>query len=140
MARRTQLTPDERRMLDLARFARLATVSPSGAPHVVPVCPVLDGDRVIIASEDNIKVRNLRAEPRAALVFDDSPEDWLRIAMVMVQGSVEIVTAEDPRWLEWRQMLYAKYPQYQPLAEIEEASVMLVLSIEGLASYDPGGG
>ena len=30
MARRTQLTPEERRMLDLARFARLATVTQPG--------------------------------------------------------------------------------------------------------------
>ena len=36
--------------VDAARVARLATSMPDGSPHVVPVCPVLDLDRILIAS------------------------------------------------------------------------------------------
>ena len=138
MAPRSEATSEERRMMELARFARLATVSPAGEPHVVPVCPLLDGDTVVVASEENVKVGYLRANPRAALVFDDSPEDWNRIVMVMVQGSVEVVTSEDPRWFVWREAFYAKFPQYEPLAALDETSLMLVLSIQRIRGYDPG--
>jgi nitroimidazol reductase NimA-like FMN-containing flavoprotein (pyridoxamine 5'-phosphate oxidase superfamily) len=38
-----------RRRLAEARVGRLATVTPAGAPHVVPCCFVLDGDRIVSA-------------------------------------------------------------------------------------------
>ena len=52
------------------RIARLATVSPAGWPHVVPVMYVLDGEGVFEFDVDGVKLRNLAAEPRAALVVD----------------------------------------------------------------------
>lgn len=51
------------------RLARLATLSPAGWPHVVPVMYALvDGGFEFDA--DGVKLRNLEQEPRAALVVD----------------------------------------------------------------------
>lgn len=53
------------------RTGRLATASPSGTPHVVPVWFVLDGDDLVFTTgRDSVKGRHLRANPRAALTVD----------------------------------------------------------------------
>ena len=44
------MTPDQMRdRLGSARVARLATVAPGGAPHLVPICFVLEGDTAFSA-------------------------------------------------------------------------------------------
>jgi pyridoxamine 5'-phosphate oxidase family protein len=52
------------------RMARLATVGPSGWPHVVPVMYTMNDDGSLDFDVDGVKLRNLQAEPRAAMVVD----------------------------------------------------------------------
>jgi PPOX class probable F420-dependent enzyme len=104
-------------MLRHARVAHLATLSPDGSPHVVPVCPALDGDRVVVALGGGAKLANLRRDPRVALVVDDYVEDWDALRRVAVFGRAELV-AEGPAWEHGRDLLYAKFAQYEPQAEI----------------------
>jgi len=70
--------------------ARLATVRPDGAPHLVPVVFAVevaaDGDRVHLAVDAKPKrtrnlqrLVNLRAEPRCALLVDHYADDWSRL-------------------------------------------------------------
>ena len=68
-----------------ARVARLATLGPYG-PHVVPVCPVFDGDRILIATDPTMKTEHVRADPRVGLAVDDYEEDWSRLRGVSVTG------------------------------------------------------
>ena len=131
---RTDLTDAEREFVRWARVARLATVGPEG-PHVVPVSPVLDGQVLVFATEeDTAKVRNMRAEPLVALVFDDFVEDWNALRQVMVRGTARIVE-EELDWKRGRTLLYEKYLQYEPLATIgrEDTSIVQV-TIEGVSS------
>ena len=67
---RADLTEDEARFVRAERVARLAVVDQEGAPRVAPICPVLDGDTIWVASDPGAKVDHLRREPRCALVFD----------------------------------------------------------------------
>jgi hypothetical protein len=55
-----ELSPEARVFVDAARVARLATTTPEGRLHVVPICPALDGDRILISTEPTQKVRNSR--------------------------------------------------------------------------------
>ena len=57
--------------VDAAQVARLATSMPDGTPHVVPVCPALDLDRILIASAFDRKVANIRDNPAVCIAFDD---------------------------------------------------------------------
>ena len=57
-----------RRRVAEARVGRLATVTPSGRPHIVPCCFVLDGDTVYSAVDDKpkstfdlVRLENLRS-------------------------------------------------------------------------------
>ncbi len=122
-------------MLRHARVARLATLGADGWPHVVPVCPVLDGDRrLVFASDDSVKLRNLRADPRVTLVVDDYVEDWDALRRVLVRGTARVIE-DGPEWERGRDLLYAKFPQYEPQAEIVLGSTAVVeVSIDGVST------
>ena len=71
----------------------LATVRPDGRPHLVPVWFLWDGETILIFSQPNQKLRNLRANPHVVLSLDDSDtgEDVVTIegvAELLPRGSV----------------------------------------------------
>jgi pyridoxamine 5'-phosphate oxidase family protein len=89
----TGFSAAEREFLSSQRLARLATVSPAGWPHVVPVVYALGTDGSLEFDVDGVKLRNLTAEPRAALVVDASgPKRG-----VAVQGRCTLVAADRAR-------------------------------------------
>jgi nitroimidazol reductase NimA-like FMN-containing flavoprotein (pyridoxamine 5'-phosphate oxidase superfamily) len=109
-----------------ARVVRVATADARGLPHVVPVCAVVDGDRLWFGSGDDArKVRNLRANPRVTLVADDYSEAWDGLRGVMVAGTATI-HARGPRFRRARKLLYAKYPQYPTDAALDEGDSAIV--------------
>src|SRR5690606_1476142 len=64
----TMLDPAVRRVLDGTPIAHLASVSPDGSPHVVPVWIGTRGDRaVVLTGPGSRKARNPRRDPRVAL-------------------------------------------------------------------------
>lgn len=75
------------------RLGRLATIGAGGLPHVVPLGwsynPALD--TIDIGGRDfarTAKFRNVRANPKVALVIDDVLPPW-RPRCVMVRGEAE---------------------------------------------------
>jgi pyridoxamine 5'-phosphate oxidase family protein len=75
------------------RIGRLATVGPSGWPHVAPVMYTLDASGAFEFDVDGVKLRNLNAEPRAAIVIDAmGPKRG-----VAVQGQAELIGPERAR-------------------------------------------
>lgn len=81
-----------RSRLEDARHFWLATVRPDGRPHVMPVDGVwLDDACFFGGSEETIKFRNLRAEPRAVLHLEDAA------SAVVVEGVCERVHPEAER-------------------------------------------
>lgn len=83
MARK--MTEDEVRafMTTGSRTGKLATVNPDGSPHVVSIWFDFDsnGDAVFVTQASSRKARNMRHDPRAALLVDtmSMPFDWARI-------------------------------------------------------------
>ncbi len=85
-----EMTPDEIRefLLHGTRTAKLATTMADGAPHVMPVWFVLDGDELVFTTDaSSVKGRNLRRDPRAAVVVDDQAPPY---AFVHMRGSVTV--------------------------------------------------
>ena len=75
------------------RLCRFATVGPSGWPHVVPVMYALTDQGAFEFDADGVKLRNLTAEPRCALVVDASgPKRG-----VSVQGRADVIGKERAR-------------------------------------------
>lgn len=113
-------SPGELQLLHRARVAHLASIGPAG-PHVVPVCYAFDGKRILtcldkkpkrVAFESLQRVRNIRADPRVALVIDRYDENWSRLAFVLIHGTAEILDAHDPAQPPALSLLRERYPQY----------------------------
>jgi PPOX class probable F420-dependent enzyme len=114
-----------------ARVGRLATVTPAGAPHLVPCCFVLDRETVYSAVDGKPKstlalrrLDNVRANPTTALLVDHYADDWSTLWWVRLDGQSRVLApdgtgavgdtaagaAERERALD---LLAAKYPQYR---------------------------
>jgi pyridoxamine 5'-phosphate oxidase family protein len=88
-----RFSPAEAEFLRAQRVGRLATVSPRGWPHVVPVAYQLLDDGAFEFDADGAKLRNLTAEPRAALVVDAmGPKRG-----VSLQGTTRVIGPERVR-------------------------------------------
>ena len=86
-------TDAEVEFLRSQRLARLATVGPTGWPHVVPVMYSLDSNLAFEFDVDGVKLRNLKADPRAAMVVDAmGPKRG-----VSMQGHAELIGPERAR-------------------------------------------
>ena len=108
--------------LKQTRVARLATLDPEDAPHIVPVCFVYDG-RIFysavdlkpkrVAPERLARLRHIRAASQVALLIDEYDEDWSQLWYILVRGKAKLIStsAHMERAKAMRQ-LKAKYPQY----------------------------
>jgi PPOX class probable F420-dependent enzyme len=117
---RLSVKRDEARRLFLTgAVARLATVSGSGRPHIVPCTFVVDGDLIYSAvdakpkSTTNLKrLRNIRENPNVALLVDHYEDDWSKLWWVRADGFASVI--EDADRMAWPiQLLAERYPQYR---------------------------
>src|SRR5918999_1145516 len=110
------LSEQEREFVEARRIGHLATADRSSAPHVVPVCFGLAGQRLYITIDRKPKregvplrrLRNIADNPRIAIVFDRYDEDWRRLAWVMLYGRAEIL-AEGDEHARAQALLKARY-------------------------------
>ena len=95
-----------------ARVCRIATVRPGGEPHVIPVCPVFDGDATVYVDlgPKSATAAGLRSQPRIAVLIDEYYDDWTRLRKVLLHCVAEPVTGaeQDAAWDRIRE----KFPQY----------------------------
>jgi len=136
-------TAEARRFLEAHRVGHLATAGADGAPHVVPVCYALDDGALYFVADEKPKrrparelqrLRNVRENPRAAVVVDDYDEDWTRLAWLLVRGPARVID-EPGAHATALGLLRARYPQYtamslddagrNPIVRIEPARVVL---------------
>ncbi|OON80764.1 PPOX class F420-dependent oxidoreductase [Streptomyces tsukubensis] len=83
-----------RELLGAPQVATLATVSPDGSPRTSVVWLGMDGDDVIVSSQEGrLKVANARREPRVSLCVHDR-EDPLRYVEVV---GTAVVTPDEKR-------------------------------------------
>jgi PPOX class probable F420-dependent enzyme len=113
------ITAAVRAQVAAMRVAHLATAH-DNAPALVPICFVLQGDRLYTAIDAKPKsvpperlrrVRHLRANPRAAILADHYDEDWSRLWFVLLEGSVRLLErgAEHARAIAALRRKYAQY-------------------------------
>jgi PPOX class probable F420-dependent enzyme len=119
-SRRLNLEPAEARLrFAAAPVARLATVSPGGAPHIVPVTFAVDGDTIYSAVDAKPKttarlarLRNIMAEPRVAVLADHYDADWGRLWWARADGAATIL-AGSAEMAAPLALLARRYPQYR---------------------------
>jgi len=115
----------EKDFIQSMRVVRVATVDPDGVPHNVPVCPVVNNDKIFFGTERTAKkIHNIKTNPRVTVLFDEYTEAWEYLRGVMIQGDARIVNAAEFRRL--RKQIYAKYPQYESNAALGERDSVIV--------------
>src|SRR2546428_4795803 len=85
-----KMTPEEIRafLSHGTRTAKVATSGPGGQPHVMPVWFALDGEELVFTTwGDSVKGRNLRRNPRAAVIVDEEVAPY---AFVHIRGHVTL--------------------------------------------------
>ena len=117
------LTSLERKFIESNRVARLATVDEKGSPHVVPVCFVCIGNDIYITIDEKPKtsdpkslkrIRNIKANPKIALILDKYDEDWTRLAWVLVRGHADILESGGEQ-SSAQESLRRRYPQLRKM-------------------------
>ncbi len=126
-------TAELRRRFGSSAVARLATVRPDGAPHLVPVVFALVDQTVYTAVDGKRKrtrqlqrLANVRDEPRCALLVDHYEDDWSQLWWVRADGTAVVV--DDPSAAHpGVAALSARHPQY---ATEPPAGPLVVVSVE----------
>lgn len=108
-----------RRLVEVARVGRLATVGTDGRPHAVPICFTLLGEVVYSAIDHKPKrpgrlrrIANLQQTGAACLLVDEYGEQWSTLWWVRLDGRGRVV--DDPTEAATAvSALVTKYPQYR---------------------------
>jgi PPOX class probable F420-dependent enzyme len=131
---------EARRRFAGAAVARLATVSGTGEPHLVPVTFAVDGDHIYTAVDAKPKtttnlrrLRNVAVNPRVALLADHYAPDWDELWWARADGTASLLDrpADMARPLD---LLAARYPQYRASAPAGPVISVLVERWSGWAA------
>jgi uncharacterized protein len=92
-------------------LCRLATASRDARPHVVPVIYAVDGEDVIVAVDYGTKkLRNLKENPRVALVVDEYRSGTH--GGLLVEGDCELLE-RGKEYLRLLQVLFDRFESYR---------------------------
>ena len=125
--------PWQRDLLTQSKVGHFGTLTPEGAPHLVPVCyALLENDTLVIAIDEKPKrpgrlarLQNIDRDPRVSLlvdVYDDA--DWSRLAWLRVDGEAIVIerAGERPDALT---AFRERYDQYRSMA-LEERPLIVI--------------
>lgn len=111
--------PDAQRLLATARVARLATITPAGRPHLVPVTFAVAAGQIYTAVDAKPKttaslqrLANIRASPAVAVLADSYSEDWSQLWWVRADGQAAVL-ADAAAMAQPAALLAERYPQYR---------------------------
>lgn len=119
---------DPRARFARSPIARLATVTPDGRPHLVPVVfavatDAADGRDLVYTAVDAKpktsrrlrRLANIERNPRVSLLVDHYADDWTRLWWARADG-VATIHDDGPAMASGHRLLRAKYPQYQSVS------------------------
>lgn len=135
--------------------ARLATVTPAGAPHVLPVVFVaeagcvyspVDGKRKDAApgaaggATTLARVRNVLANGQASLVLDEYQADWSRLWWVKLDGPARVHRGAGDLADRIARRLRDKYVQYRDVEPFRGEPTLLMLRWARVTAWSQAGG
>jgi PPOX class probable F420-dependent enzyme len=132
----SDLAPAEaRRRFAAARIARLATASPDGRPHLVPMVFALVGDTVYSAVDHKPKrttalrrMENIAANPAVAVLVDAYAEDWTQLWWARAEGTGRILPPAGAG--EAAQAVAALVARYAPYAERPPEGPVIAIDVQ----------
>ena len=128
------MSPEERTFVANARVGRLATTDERGRPHAVPICFAVVEERLVSPLDEKAKtagpralrrVRNIEANPHAAVIIDRYKEDWSRLCWVQLRGQASILETDAEAHSPAVDALRTKYNQYADHALEERPAIQV---------------
>lgn len=98
-------------IIDRTPVCRIATVRPDGEPHVIPVCPVFDGEAIYVDVGDrSATASGVRDSGRVTVLIDEYDDDWSKLRAVLLKCRARELSGDekDGAWERIRE----KFPQY----------------------------
>ncbi len=96
-------------LAEAKHMARIVTVDSDGAPRILPLWFILDGDRICFNPDPQGRTwQNILRETRLALAVDETKQPYRQVT---VQGKLEIVH-EAGRAVAWRPLYRAMVSRY----------------------------
>jgi PPOX class probable F420-dependent enzyme len=138
------LSPAERRFVEAARRAVLATVDPNGLPRLVPICfavepgetdrdplviwtPLDDKPKASGAPLELARVRDILDRPGVTVLVDRWSEAWDELGWIRLRGSAALAAADHPSHRAMVAALRARYPQYETHALEDRPMIRIVV-------------
>jgi PPOX class probable F420-dependent enzyme len=126
---------EARERMTCARVARLATVGPEGAPHLVPICFAVESDTIYNAVDHKAKrgtrlrrLSNVAANARACVLADHYDDaDWSALWWARADGSARVLAPGSP---EARRAVTLLCARYAPYRETPPAGPVLALDVQ----------
>jgi PPOX class probable F420-dependent enzyme len=108
-----------------ARVAHLATITPTGAPHIVPIVFALVGETIYSVVDQKPKrttdlqrLANVRTNNRAAVLTDHYEDDWTKLWWVRADGAARTLAPDEPEARRSLAALRKRYEQQRPVGPI----------------------
>ncbi len=135
------MTPEEARTrFASAQVAHLATVTPSGAPHIVPIVFALLDETIYSVVDakpkrttDLQRLKNVQSNPRASLLVDHYEDDWTQLWWVRADGTARTLTPDEPEARRSLAALKERYEQQHPRGQL------LAIDVEHWTGWSGGG-
>jgi len=122
----SQLSTEARQLIDRPNFAHLSTLMPDGSPNATPVWVGRQGDRLVICtSENSLKARNVKRDPRIALSIIDFTNPYEE---VQIRGRV-VECRSDPE-LKTMDLISHKYIGKPFPMRSYEGRIALIVEVE----------
>lgn len=136
----------ERELLEHWPVARLVTLRPDGSPAPVPVVFARAGgalwspvDAKPKSGRELARLRNVRRDPRVALLLDRYAADWALLWWLRVEGAAEVRRAAEPEaepaLAAAVRALRGKYPQYAETALFRGTPTLLRIAPTRVTSW-----
>jgi len=126
-----------------ARVARLATVGPDGAPHLVAITFALVGATIVHAVDHKPKrtralqrLANIAAHPAVSVLADHYEDDWGALWWVRADGRARIVQADTAEGTAAVDALAARYAPYR---QTPPAGPVVVVDVERWSGWAAAG-
>ena len=124
-------------------MARLATVGPGGAPHLVPICFALAGETIYNAVDHKPKrtmrlrrLGNVAANPQVAVLADHYDDgDWSALWWVRADGRGRVL---DPESAEARRAVELLAERYAPYRDSPPSGPVLAVDVERWSGWRGG--
>lgn len=94
-----------------SQVCRIATVKRDGVPHIIPVCPVFDGETLYVdIAQDGVSASGVKANSRVTVLVDEYDDDWNKLRAVILRTRAEPIEGDrqDAAWSMFRE----KFPQH----------------------------